>query len=94
MINPCESYVIQKYIHNPLLIDGLKFDLWIYVALVGIDPLWIFMYWEGLVRFATVPYSRPEESNLENLFMHLTNYAINKKNKDFVENKDEDIATG
>jgi len=55
-INPCESYVVQKYIHNPLLIDGLKFDLWIYVLVVGIDPLRIFIFKDGLVWFATVPY--------------------------------------
>lgn len=94
MIIPSESYVVQKYLHNPFLIDGLKFDLRIYVALMGIDPLRIFMYWEGLVRFATVPYAWPHESNLDNLFMHLTNYAINKKNKDFVENKGEESSTG
>lgn len=87
MISLSENYVVQKYIHNPFLIEGLKFDLWIYVLLVGIEPLWIFMFKDGLVWFATVNYERPNETNLDNLFMHLTNYAINKKNKDFVENK-------
>jgi len=57
---------------------------------MGIDPLWIFMFKDGLVWFATVPYEWPTERNLDNLYMHLTNYAINKKNKDFVENRDDE----
>jgi tubulin polyglutamylase TTLL6/13 len=76
-----EPMVVQKYIANPYLINGLKFDLRIYVVLVGIDPLRIFIYKEGLVRFATEEYCRPNDDNLDNLYMHLTNYAINKRNK-------------
>ena len=29
----------------------------------------------------------PQSSNLSNLYMHLTNYAINKQNKDYEKNK-------
>ena len=36
------------------------------------------MYKDGLARFATCPYQKPHESNLDNLYMHLTNYAIGK----------------
>ena len=31
-------------------------------------------------------------SNLSNLCMHLTNYAINKESEDFIQNKHEDMA--
>ena len=79
--------IVSHYIANPLLIDGLKFDLRIYVALMSINPLRIYMYEEGLTRFATTPYEAPKNdasNNLNNLagkFTHLTNYSINKFNK-------------
>jgi tubulin polyglutamylase TTLL6/13 len=39
--------------HKPYLIDNLKFDMRIYVLVSGIDPLRIYVYEEGLARFAT-----------------------------------------
>lgn len=73
--------------HKPYLIDGLKFDLRIYVLLAGVDPLRIFVYEEGLARFATEQYKAPRSENLENRFMHLTNYAVNKENPNFIFNE-------
>ena len=59
----------------------------IYVLIAGTDPLRIFVYEEGLARFATEPYTAPRSDNLENKYMHLTNYAINKLNPNFVFNE-------
>ena len=42
------------------------------------------MYKDGLARFATCQYQKPHENNLDNLFMHLTNYAINKDSENYV----------
>ena len=76
--------------HKPFLVDGYKFDLRLYVMLAGVNPLRIYLYKEGLARFATVLYESPQPSNLANLFMHLTNYAINKESENFISNTNED----
>ena len=60
------------------------------MLLYGVNPLRIFMYQEGLVRLATDQYTKPEESNLKNMYMHLTNYAINKNSDKFVQNNNQD----
>lgn len=88
-LQPGDSYVVQEYMENPFLIDGLKFDLRIYVLIKSINPLKIFVYREGLARFATEKFKKPKKGNLKNFCMHLTNYAVNKKNKNFVFNQDE-----
>ena len=82
--------VVQRYMHKPYLIDGYKFDLRIYVLVNGINPLRVYVYKDGLARFATVPYQSPAPSNLNNLCMHLTNYAINKESSNFVQNESKD----
>ena len=78
--------VISRYITNPLLINGHKFDLRIYVMVTSYDPLRIYVFKEGLARFASETYSSKIDKN--NMFMHLTNYSINKKNDNFVYNQD------
>ncbi|XP_075413601.1 tubulin polyglutamylase TTLL13 [Tenrec ecaudatus] len=83
-IKPGEHMICQQYISKPFLIDGFKFDMRIYVLLTSCDPLRIFMYEEGLARFATMPYVEPNINNLDDVCMHLTNYAINKHNENFI----------
>lgn len=58
-----------------------------YALIAGCDPLRIFLYDDGLARFATEPYISPTFENLDDMCMHLTNYAINKDNPKFVFNK-------
>lgn len=59
----------------------------IYVLVISADPLKIYMHEEGLVRFATKPYQpvnlRSDSENMRNMFVHLTNYALNKENRDY-----------
>ncbi|XP_062439848.1 tubulin polyglutamylase TTLL13 isoform X3 [Rhea pennata] len=49
-----EHMICQQYISKPFLIDGFKFDMRIYVLVTSCDPLKIFVYKEGLARFATM----------------------------------------
>lgn len=70
--------VISRYISNPLLINSHKFDLRIYIIITSFDPLRVYMFKEGLARFASEKYSH---DNPDNKYSHLTNYSINKKNK-------------
>lgn len=52
----CKECVVQRYIQNPMTIDGFKFDLRIYVCVTNYDPLRVYIYEDGLVRFATQSY--------------------------------------
>jgi len=45
--------VVQEYIPHPLLIDKMKFDLRLYVLILGVEPLRIFLFKDGLARLAT-----------------------------------------
>jgi tubulin polyglutamylase TTLL5 len=77
----CQSLIVSRYIANPLTIDSLKFDLRIYAVITSINPLRLYLYEEGLTRFASEPYVTPEADANLNKYVHLTNYSINKLNK-------------
>jgi len=66
------------------------------VLVLSCDPLKIFLFKEGLVRFATQEYvpCGHGEASLKNQFMHLTNYSLNKDNARFREAKNVDDDTG
>ena len=76
-----------KYINNPHLINGLKYDLRVYVLVTSFNPLKVYIYTDGLVRFATEKYSN-DPAQLSKKFIHLTNFSVNKKNVKFVKNFD------
>lgn len=42
-----------RYLHKPYLIGGKKFDLRIYVYVTCYDPLRVYLFKDGLVRFAS-----------------------------------------
>ncbi|KAG8234865.1 hypothetical protein J437_LFUL013152 [Ladona fulva] len=78
--NPClarESYVISRYIDNPLLIGGKKFDLRLYVLVTSFRPLKAYLFKLGFCRFCTVKYDTSTHE-LDNMYVHLTNVSVQK----------------
>jgi len=77
--------IVQRYIENPLLIGGYKFDLRLYVCVPSYRPLTIYLYKEGLARFATEKFSL---ERLDDPFRHLTNFSLNKLGPGYSEKKE------
>lgn len=77
--------VVQKYINEPLLLKGIKSDLRLYLVITSIDPPIAFLNREGLARFCTEPYVKPNSLNSNKLepSSQLTNFTMNKGNKHF-----------
>lgn len=77
--------LVTKYIYNPHLINGKKYDLRLYLLITGYSPLKIYLYDDGLTRFASEEYNL-NETNMSNRFIHLTNYSINKTSTNYQKN--------
>ena len=74
-----QNYLITKYLHNPHLIKGYKYDLRFHGLVSTIKPLKLYLYNEGLVRLASEKYNF-NVSDPQNKYAYLTNLFINKKN--------------
>ncbi|XP_065085809.1 tubulin monoglutamylase TTLL4 isoform X2 [Ochlerotatus camptorhynchus] len=85
--------IVQRYIERPLLINGSKFDLRLYVLVTSINPLRVYMHTDGLARFASVKYSEKADT-LSDRYMHLTNYSINKLSNNYNANEDANACEG
>ena len=72
------EYQLQRYIENPFLIEKKKFDVRLYVLIRGIDPIEAYLFDEGMARFCTHNYKKPDQTNIKNMYMHLTNFSLNK----------------
>lgn len=77
-----ESYVISRYIDNPLLIGGKKFDLRLYVLVTCYRPLKAYLYRGGFCRFCVEQYTT-DVAEIDNIFIHLTNVAVQKHAEDY-----------
>lgn len=83
------SHLVSKYIANPHIFNEYKYDLRIYVLITSFDPLKVYMHKYGIVRFATIKYAT-DPHYCSKRYMHLTNFALNKKNSKFVYNEEAD----
>ena len=88
-----EKTIITHYISNPHLINRKKYDLRLYVLITGYTPLKIYLFEDGLTRFCSEEYNL-DESKLNDKYIHLTNYSINKNNENFEKNDDTEKEEG
>lgn len=82
------KYLFQEYLEAPYLIDNKKWDLRIYVLVTSYNPVRIYVFHNGLVRFCTEDYDICSSSR----FSHLTNFSVNKQSGQFIysESHEED----
>jgi len=75
--------VVQRYIADPMLLKGYKFDLRVYAYIRVVEPLEVYVCREGLARLCTIPYRKPAPDNIGQAMLHLTNYSLNKKSENY-----------
>ena len=77
--NTKDSICLQRYIDNPFLLSNcLKFDIRVYVLITSWDPIRIYLYKDGLVKFCVNRYNMNPEG-ITDLRTHVTNPEVNKK---------------
>ena len=69
--------VVQRYVQNPLLLDGRKIDLRLYVLVVSFQPLEVYIHSLGFARVASKFYST-DPSSMSDIMAHLTNTSIQR----------------
>ena len=76
--------MIQKLIERPLLFKQRKFDIRVWVIVNSFDGK-CYMYKESYVRTSSKKYEEynPDISNEEQIFMQLTNNAIQKNGEEY-----------
>jgi len=75
------TYILQKYIEKPLLVNKRKFDIRMYGMLTSVNGIIKgYFYEEGYIRTSCKEYTL---KNLANKTIHLTNDAVQKKDEDY-----------
>lgn len=78
-----------RYLSQPLLLEGKKFDIRVYMLLIAADRGQILAFYrEGYVRRACLPYDR----NSEDMTVHLTNQYVQKKHPTYADVKEETVS--
>lgn len=76
VVDPKLEYIAQRYIENPLLLNGKKSELRVYWMIASIDPLRVLLFDEGTVRLTTQEFSLED---LDNPLIHVTNTYQQKR---------------
>ena len=75
----CEYILIQKYLEKPLLYQGRKFDIRLWVLFIAEQEDDIYIFRQGHLKATCNKYD-PDSNDL---YVHLTNYSVQKYNQNF-----------
>ena len=75
----CEHILLQKYLESPLLYQGRKFDIRIWIMLIAGQENFVYIFKQGHLKATCGQY----DINSSSPFIHLTNYSVQKHNADF-----------
>ncbi|NWI32756.1 TTL10 polyglycylase, partial [Sula dactylatra] len=81
-----QARIVQRYIHQPLLLEGKKFDVRSYLLIACTAP-YVLFFAQGYVRLSCVNY----DAASDDLTVHLTNQYMQKKNSQYNQLKDETV---
>ena len=79
-IKPHNHIVIQKYIENPLVIKGRKFDIRQWVLVTNFNPLTVYLFDTPYIRFGAEEFHLDD---FKNIFSQLTGNSIAKHSEKF-----------
>ncbi|NOY01004.1 MAG: hypothetical protein GXP30_14945, partial [Verrucomicrobia bacterium] len=72
--------VVQHYIHNPLLVDGRKFNLRLYLVVMQVNADSVYGWRDGIVFISPETYGL-EGDDLRNARIHIVNPLLHLDNK-------------
>nr|XP_021137521.1 inactive polyglycylase TTLL10 isoform X2 [Columba livia] len=81
-----QARIVQRYIHQPLLLEGKKFDVRSFLLIACTAP-YVLFFAQGYVRLTCVNY----DAASDDLTVHLTNQYMQKKNSLYSQLKDETV---
>ena len=78
--NKIKRFLIQKYLESPILYKQRKFDIRIWILFIcEKDLIKCYMFKEGHLKASSINYNL----NSNDIYIHLTNYTIQKYNPNF-----------
>ncbi|BFZ23284.1 hypothetical protein BsWGS_26323 [Bradybaena similaris] len=80
--------IVQRYLGDPLLLEGRKFDIRAYLFIACTVPFLV-LFHQGYVRLSCQKYHKADT----NLTTHLTNQYIQKKDPSYQETKEDTVWT-